>query len=595
MKAQPDLVKPYPTNSGIYFEGLGKLKIMHGQLNVVSYVDISYINPHLMKLNEVIGTVRFACQQTTDYNCRSILSPLAVRYNDIKREFESISHLISKREKRAAWFGGIGTVFKHIFGTLDEDDASKYNSAIESVQNDEKTLAKLMKENILITTSTLESYRQTIDKLKINAETLNIAVNMLVNQIHNITEISNKLISETKVHSILTSLESSLLTLSFQLEDLTNAILLCSQNILHPNILSPSQLFQELANNNQHLPKDTEIPISLSLNNIHVILSISTVSCYYYDSKLVFVLHIPLATMDEFILYHNLALPTPHGANADTFSLISPSSSYTAISKDKLSFCNLDSLDKCKTINSEFYLCAMTTVLLTGSNPTCESELLTKTISAIPVQCVTKTIMGELDIWKPLINNQWIFVQSRPTKISIDCNDSQLREVIVSGIGILNLSTQCTVYTKSTRLVSSLETLNISVPTPSLDFNIIDDSCCQIDLKSNSLSTMSPTLLQNIDLDDLSKTNQNDKLFPELNKIINQDSFLVRYGTHYTIFSSLISIIVISFIVFKLIKIFLQYKKKLNISIINPTRTDNDDDTHTRENSPNLPRLREVV
>ncbi|VVC90597.1 unnamed protein product, partial [Leptidea sinapis] len=63
-----------------------------------------------------------------------------VRYEDIKREYNSISHLISSRNKRSAWFNAIGTAFRHIFGTLDEDDAIKYDQAIEYVQTDEKTL-----------------------------------------------------------------------------------------------------------------------------------------------------------------------------------------------------------------------------------------------------------------------------------------------------------------------------------------------------------------------------------------------------------------------------------------------------------------------
>lgn len=64
--------------------------------------------------------------------------------------------------KRSAWFGGGGTVFKHVFETLGEDDASKYDTGIESIQNREKKFAELMKEKILITTTTLESHKQTI-------------------------------------------------------------------------------------------------------------------------------------------------------------------------------------------------------------------------------------------------------------------------------------------------------------------------------------------------------------------------------------------------------------------------------------------------
>ncbi|XP_047018994.1 uncharacterized protein LOC124629572 [Helicoverpa zea] len=599
--ARSDFVKPYPSNAGIYFDSLGKLKIIKSNLNVISYVDISFIKPHLTNLNEIIGTLRFNCQKFNLTSCENTLSPLTARFTDVQREYDSIYHLISKRYKRNAWFGGIGTVFKHVFGTLDEDDALKYDSAIESIQNNQKKMATLIKENILVTTSTLESYKNIINKLKTNQEIINESLISFLKQITNITEITNNLIIETKVHSILTNLESSLLTLSFQLEDLINAIILSSQNILHPNIVTPAQLYRELADNDRHLPRDTGIPISLSLDNIHLILSISNVACYYFKNKLVFVLQVPLVTNEEFNLYHTLALPTPHRVdNPNSYSLISPTSSYIAISNSKQLYCNLDSLRKCKTIYSEFFLCEVPVISTTSDNPICESELLTKTVNAIPKRCVTKTIFGELDIWQPLINNRWIFVQSRPNKVSIECGVSEMREIIVSGTGILDTPKQCTIYTKSVRLITSDDSYNISIPSPILDFNIINDSCCQINYNSINNNT-SPILFQNIDLDDLtSNVNKHKEIFAELDKIIDDKPFIIKYGTHYSILTFIILLIVISFIIYILIKIILKYK---NAFVINRNNVNIDNDTHVENDNASLhsiasiplPRLREVV
>lgn len=456
-----------------------------------------------------------------------------------------------------------------------------------------------MKENILITTSTLESYKQTINKLKNYEDSLKGALSQLVLQINNITQTSTILISETEIHSLLASLEGSLLTLSFQLEDLTNAIIISSQNILHPNILSPSQLYKELVDNDRYLPGNTEIPVTLSLDNIHLILSISKVACYYYKNKLVFVLQIPLASNDDFNLYHNLALPIPHGSsNPNMFSLILPSNSYIAISKDKLSFCNLDNLDKCKTISSEFFLCEIPMVLLTNGNPTCESELLTKTISAIPAQCDTKTFVGELDIWKPLVNNQWIFVQSHSSKVSIDCENSELREIIVSGTGILQTPKRCTVYTKSARLISSKDEINIDIPSPNLDFSIINDSCCNIATKTILDNNIPPILLQNIDLDDLTLSKRNDKMLSDLNQIVSEKPFIVKYATHYSVLTLCILIIIGSFIVFKLCKLIYKHKYKLCISKTTTHTDDAIDDVNNDEPdniSMSPPGLREIV
>lgn len=520
---------------------------------------------------------------------------MTVRYQEIKRDYESISHLISNRDKRAAWFGAVGVAFKHIFGTLDEDDALKYESAIDSLQKDDKKLAQLMKENVLIATSALNSYKSSIEKLNVNQDILSRAINQIINYTKNVTQVSNVLTLESRINSVLTNLESSMLTLSFQLEDLVNALTLCSQNILHPCILTPAQLYRELVDNSRHLPGDMQIPLPLSLDSVHSILNICNVACYYYMNKLVFVLQVPLVTNEEFNLYKNLASPTPHSVeNADLFSFITPSSLYTAISKDKISFCSLDSLDKCKLVHSELFVCEIPTVWLVSGKPTCESELLTKTFNVLPVQCKAKTIFGELDIWKPLMNNRWIFVQSRSSKISMDCGTPNLREVIITGTGILNVPKQCTVYTKSARLIPSNNVLNLSIASPMLDFSIINDSCCKLDYKPID-SNIVPPILQNIDLDDLTIRNFDNNLIPELNKIISKKPLLVRYGTPYFIFTMVISLIVMCFISYKIYKTIRRRSSKFRITFVKATPAAEDavNNDEPRENLPApSPRLR---
>lgn len=596
--AHADFVQPLTSSTGIFFDGLGKLRIINGNLNVISYVNISYIGPHLTNLKEVIDSIESNCKQTHYYQCIEILSPLMARYEDIKRDYESMSHLLSKRGRRSAWFAGIGSVFKQIFGTLDEYDAIRYDSAIDSIQDDEKNIARLVKQNILITNTTLESFGKIISKLDNNQQILNNGLKQLLNITNNLTKISNSFIIESKSLSILTNLDSSLMTLSFQLEDLISAIILTKQNILHPSILTPVQLYQELVNNERHLPRSTRIPFLVSLNNIHLISSVSDVACYYYNNKLVFVLQIPLVTNDDFNLYHNLALPTPHGKNnPNVYSLIQPSSVYTAISYDKISYCNLDSLSNCKTVNSEFFLCRIPTIMLSSGSPTCVSELLTKSASAIPTQCKTKTIHGELDIWQPLTNNRWIYVRSQPNKIYIECGGSEIREVLVSGVGILHTPEKCIVYTGSVKLISQDDPLNISIPTPRLDFNIINASCCKLDPKSNNVTDIVPPILQNINLDNLKLNRDNDDILSQLSNIIERQPVLVKYGTHYFItntFVILCLIIVLCYIIFKYRSVFSKSTKS-----VNPTSTDDDDalceiEAQNESRIPE-PRLRESV
>lgn len=500
------------------------------------------------------------CKQTglveVENSCRNMISPLNARYIDMYKELSSISHLLEKRSKRA-WVGGLGTLIKQVFGNLDENDGLRYNDAISLLQNNQKKLAALMKENILLATSTISSYNDTVNKIKFNEINLNKAIDNLSANLANVTSATNELLLQFNINQVLNNIETAILTLSFQLEDLTNAILFSSQNTLHPSVITTQQLFRELADNHQHLPNDLELPVDLDLSSTHIILNLSSLISYYTSNKIFFVLRIPLVSITEYVLFHNIALPTPHNTNKPyTFSLVVPSSKYIAMTKDKTHYCVLSDLNNCKTVYPGKYVCDIPNVYLSTTKPICETEFMTKVISEIPKICETKFIYGHLDIWKPIEHNKWIYIQSVSNKISIDCRNSNLLEVEVLGTGILTLPNNCLGYCKSTILIPKYNSLNITTPINYPDFNLLNDTCCNI-TKFNQLSNnVSPIQLQNLDLDDL-KLNKNIflKQLREVDNILDS-SHIVKYGTHYSIIIIIIFVLMLLYVSFRLYKLY---------------------------------------
>lgn len=132
-----EYIRPINSSYGIYFDPIGNLKTHISYLDIVTPFDSSYIEPYIGNSNSVLGTIRFLCNKiqievSNDLECHNVLEPLTIRYNDIVSEYSSISHLINKRFKRA-WIGGIGTLSKTNFGTLNEDDAVKYNDTLYAI------------------------------------------------------------------------------------------------------------------------------------------------------------------------------------------------------------------------------------------------------------------------------------------------------------------------------------------------------------------------------------------------------------------------------------------------------------------------------
>lgn len=500
-------------------------------------------------------------------NCFDNFEPLELRFKEIVKQYSAISHLIETKTKRSAWFAGIGSIMKYLFGTLDENDAIVFDKAIDSVLNNEKKLSSLVKENILVTNSVINKFNETLLTIQQNEYKLNEAFDKFSLILSNITNTMERFHLQNIIDNVFNSLEMSIITLSFQLEDIINAIMFSSINKLHPSVITPNQLHKELIDSFRHLPQDLELPTPLEIDMIHIIMDISKVSSYYSKGRLTFILQIPLVSTKEFNLYHNIPLPIPHSlSNPNTFSLIIPSAKYIAVTIDKSHYFDLESLNNCLIINYKYYVCNVANVYTTDTKITCESELLSKIIREIPSQCETKFIYGKVDIWKKLKDNKWIFVQTEPVKITIECLKSESNEEnSIVGTGIINLPESCIGYSKNTVLKSKISK-NLPLPTVAFDYNLINDSCCNT-LKAEMIkNSVSPIELERIDLDNLKPLK--DKLNKKLlnTKLEEEIPHIVKYGTHYSIITNIILIAIICAILYFVILRLRYFVKKSKLT-----------------------------
>ncbi|VVD00291.1 unnamed protein product [Leptidea sinapis] len=134
--SENEYIKYIKEGPGLLFDPVGTLKLIDDYLHIVIPIDVTSFDQNIKHTQDVLNIVKLQCQKTKEIDisvCQNIMQPLDSLYNDILRDYNSISHIISsERPKRSAWFSGVGVVFKHIFGTLDEDDAINYNRAIET-------------------------------------------------------------------------------------------------------------------------------------------------------------------------------------------------------------------------------------------------------------------------------------------------------------------------------------------------------------------------------------------------------------------------------------------------------------------------------
>ncbi|KAJ8728891.1 hypothetical protein PYW07_006587 [Mythimna separata] len=462
--------------------------------------------------------------------------------------------MMSKSKKRSAWFAGIGSVIKQLFGNMDEDDAIKYSDAIKTLENDQSKLATLMKDSILVTESTLSSLKEIIDQITANEASLNHAIDTLTQDVINITLVTDKLLMRSKISALSDIIESTMLTLSFKLEDIINAIMFSKSNILYPSIITPKQLFADLVDNYRFLPSSKQLPVPLILDNIHILENVSDVSSYYADNKIIFVLQIPLVNTKEFDLYNTIPYPIELNAiNSTLYSTIIPSTKYIGITKDKSSYCKLNSLSSCKVINSQYYICETPSVYSTSAVPICESEIISKALTSVPRICNTKFVNGNFETFHKLHRNQWIYILSQNSKLTIECNNQDLSEFAIHGTGILTIPEHCIAYCRDNKLVPQ-HSIVIKTKPIILHFEIINDSCCSPATYLKDNIKVPYVNLKNVNNLDSLLSNYNkitDQIKTNLNEVIEKPH-IVLYGKFYSYVTIIISLVIVIAISYKL-------------------------------------------
>lgn len=488
--------------------------------------------------------------------CGSRLKPLEKRLTKINSLYGSLAHLTSSGRTKRGWFDGIGTVLKHIFGTMDNEDAQYYDKAINQVLKDDHQIYSLMKDQIQVTQSAIQNFNTTIKKLNQNEKIVSQNFKTLNSFIQNVNETISLVETRAKFNTHFNALNTMSTDLYDNLDVLINAILFAKQNVLHPSIITPKQVYQELTTNLNHLKQSKEFPLPLNLEDIHLLIDISTLDVFYINYKLVFILNIPLVSPHEYELYHVMPLPVVHPHGDNIYALVQPNRKYIGMMTNKQSYVQFDDIQGCKSLSKEHFICKEINEYSTISNPSCESQLLTKVIKTLPSDCNSKLLYGNFEIWQKLTNNRWIYIYSKPTKLTVDCLNNDIKEFQLKETGIVKLDKGCKGYANLIQITAT-SNLITNFSSPSIDFDITEDECCNREkINKSSDFMLNPLHIGNIQLDDLNLASiKLHTIQGNIEKAEKELPFSLKPSSYTSIIVYILMIIVLIYFLYKCCKL----------------------------------------
>lgn len=561
-------ITPIEKGTGLYFDRIGTMKILVDHWKLITFKDIENIPRAIASLQARCKHTIANCNEleeiSSSIKCSKRTNQIGKSIDKTIEKFESLSHLTSTRRQKRSWFDGIGSVLKTVFGTLDNDDAIYYDSVINKIIKDDKEIYRIMKNQIQVTQSAIQNFNNTIRKLNENERTLD---NNFVNMKKFIDDLSSN-VTIVNVRSILNQHFSTMSMMTTDLieeiDTIVNAILFAKQNVLHPAIITPKQIYSELMSNLNFLKQNKEFPLPLNLEDIHLLIDISSLDVFYINYKLIFLLNIPLVTPQEFELYHVFPLPVPHDVHEQTYALVQPSKRYLGITTNKHSYVQFNDVNSCKKLSNIHYICEDVNEYSSMSNPSCESQLMTKVLKNLPLECITKILYGQVEIWQKLTNNRWIYIYSKPTKLTIDCPSQDIKEHELQDTGIITLEKNCKGYANLIQITATGDiTTNFTAPIINLD--ITKDDCCNEIKVNQTKQLLQPVKIGNIQLDDLNLASIKLHSVEEQIKRAEQNIHSIPYNTsHVSYIVYTLCGITLSYLLWRFCKIIKPYKHLTN-------------------------------
>lgn len=326
----------------------------------------------------------------------------------------------------------------------------------------------------------------------------------------------------------------SYLFLESSLNDIINSITFARLKILHSSIITSRDLIESLREVSQSLHKNN-LPLPTSLSNVAQYIDIIELEAYQTDTKVVFILKVPLVEPESYTLYRLYPIPLLDNRTG-LHHLLVTSKRYIARDDDSLLYVSFQNLDNCKMIEFKTKICPDVLPYPIDSDSICEAQLL-RQLGELPRTCQTSLIFAKDYNVQELSHNLWLITVSDPLPVTIKCAETDTQTKIINTNSLLRLQPTCNSFIGSTRVHSRYFVdiyKNITYNSHPVQ---IPYSCCNHLPEKQSLPDLKPLKLNKINVEELDVAqHQLNQYSEELDKLINEP-FAVKYISWFSYFT----------------------------------------------------------
>lgn len=172
--------------AGIYFEHVGKVNHFDSEWNLMTYLDISDIHKKINLIDITFVETNQVCEHDkfNDLSlCQTSLIILEQIIPQLHNQANVLKELTDENQRRVkrSYIDGVGNMLKVLFGTLDSNDAKKYDEEIGKLNKTEHDVLTLLKTQSNIVRTTISNFNNCVTDLTNNEKIFNKNLETLTN------------------------------------------------------------------------------------------------------------------------------------------------------------------------------------------------------------------------------------------------------------------------------------------------------------------------------------------------------------------------------------------------------------------------------
>lgn len=431
---------PMMNNPGILPFKLGTSKIRQSDHVFLHSIDLNSFRENIKVVeNQILTLESLVYDLNSDYKFRFTTLHEYVRdkFNSIIDSYDSLSKIRYKR----ALIDGLGTIIRSITGNLDQNDAVRYNKALETLQKNQDEITHHTNQAITLNRLFLENYNNTISAIARNQDKINAKISEIIRQI-NISEYD--FYGFVKLDSSYKLLEINLNIIFDTLITIETAVSLSTKHIVYRSLISFSNLQYFINVLKKHYNSDQLLTSDITESRIYY--SFLDIGSYFSDNKLVFVIKIPIYFRDSFTYYQLFPIPTPNN------TVLIPEKSHLVMNENAYQYTETD----CNQIGTTYY-CQEDSVLYNSMySPDCIHTLIMS--QKLLTSCQYHQVKIVREIFEKI--NEGYYIINSPNSIKLHIRCLQDEYLMINGSYLLRLPENCSASTDTVTFTNLHDNIN---------------------------------------------------------------------------------------------------------------------------------------